>query len=433
MPNANLESYMKPRHFLLSNGIAFIKRQQRDWKVTVVRTSSDRFTYQMIFPYLSIYIMALGATATQLGIVNSVGMVIAGLVAPLTGWFIDRIGPKKIYLIGIGVLGVSYLTYGIAQNWTITIIAMAAYWLGWSVSIHGCATICGNCLANEDRATGMMICETIAAGLLGMAGPMLGAWLVAGFGGISTDGIRPLFFVALAVTSGAFFFILKQLSNRRWKTGIDSKPAFFRDMRQVLREGHYLKRWFVIASVGFLPLGMVFPFSQVFAHEVKGADQYVLGAMVTGSALASIVFAIPLGRLADRIGRKRVLYMTIPLFWLSCLILIWAPSSAFLITAGIFQGFYYIGGPIQAAMERELVPAGQMGRWLGIARLFRMLPNACLVLVSGIIWDKIGPQYVFLVFIGLDLFLRIPLLVSMPETLNLQMGKQVPTTSHQTR
>ena len=51
---------------------------------------------------------------------------------------------------------------------------MVGYWLGYSTSIHSCATICGNCLVNRDRATGMPICETVAAGLLGVAGPIVG-------------------------------------------------------------------------------------------------------------------------------------------------------------------------------------------------------------------------------------------------------------------
>lgn len=408
----------------LSNGFSFIKRQHRDWKITVARTSLDRFTYQMVFPYLSIYIIALGATATQLGLVNSVGMAIAGIIGPLTGWFIDRIGPKKIYLIGISMLAISCLTYGVAQSWTITVIAMVAYWSGFSVSIHSCATICGNCLTNKDRATGMSICETTTAGLLGMAGPLLGALLVTRFGGVNVSGIRPLFFFGLIVTIASFFLVLTQLSNLKWGIRYESKPNLLRDVYQVIREGHKLKRWLIITSLGPLPLGMVFPFSQVFAHEIKGADPYILGAIVTASAMTSIMFSIPLGRLADRIGRKKVLYVTIPLFWASNLVLVWSPSPVFLIAAGVLQGFYYIGAPISAAMERELVPPEHMGRWLGIIRLFRMLSNACMVFVSGIIWDKIGPQYVFLTFIGFDLILRMPLLISMPETLNLKLSTE---------
>ncbi len=201
-------------------------------------------------------------------------------------------------------------------------------------------------------------------------------------------------------------------------------PNIFRELHQVMRDGAHLKKWLVIASVTHLPVAMIFPFSQVFAHEVKGADQLVLGAMVTASALTSIAFAVPLGRLADRVGRKKVLYGMIPLFWLSNLVLIWAPGVVSLIVAGILQGFFYIAAPITAAMERELVPPAQMGRWLGIARFFRMLLGASLAFVSGMIWDKIGPRYVFLAYVILDLILRVPLLISMPETLRIRFERQ---------
>jgi MFS family permease len=406
-----------------SKGIFFVKRQERDWKITVVRTSFERLAYQIIFPYLSIYIVALGATVTQLGIVNSIGMIAAGVLGPLTGWVIDRSGPKRIYLLGIGLLGISYLTYGVAQSWLLTIIAMAAYWLGYSVSIHSCATVCGNCLTNDDRATGMTICETVAAGLLGMAGPMIGAWLVTVFGGVNTSGIRPLFFLSLIITMGTFGIILTQLSNKSWRKARTTQSNLFHDLHQVLKEGRYLKRWLVIAAVTLMPVAMVFPFSQVFAHEMKGADTFILGAMVTGSALTSIVLSIPLGRLADRVGRRKVLFVTMPLFWVSNLMLVWSPNPMLLVLAGIFQGFYYIGGPIAAAMERELVPPEQMGRWLGITRGFRMLLSACMAFLCGLIWDKVGPQYVFLVFIALDLVVRVPLLITMPETLRLQVKR----------
>jgi MFS family permease len=145
--------------------------------------------------------------------------------------------------------------------------------------------------------------------------------------------------------------------------------------------------------------------------------------MITGSALASIIFAIPLGRLADKIGRKKVLYITMPLFWISNLMLVWSPKPAFLLTAGVLQGFYFIGTPISGAMERELVPPEQMGRWLGITRFSRMFLNAFLAIIGGMIWDKVGPEYVFLAFIVIDLFLRVPLLISMPETLRLQFNR----------
>ncbi len=64
----------------------------------------------MLLPYLSLYIIALGATATQLGIVNSFGMVFAGFISLFSGFLIDRMAPKKIYLAGIGLLIIAYVT-----------------------------------------------------------------------------------------------------------------------------------------------------------------------------------------------------------------------------------------------------------------------------------------------------------------------------------
>ena len=400
----------------ISKGVGFLRRQPRDWKVTVTRSSVHRFLYQMVFPYQS-----LGATATQLGIVNSIGMGIAGLLSPIAGWLIDRIGTKTIYLVSIGLLVISYLTYGVAQSWPIIIMAMVAYQIGNTTSTHSCGVVCGNSLANEDRATGMAFCETLAAGLLGVAAPMLGALLVTTFGGINVSGIRPLFFVSLAGTVATFLFILNQLSNRRWGSPGQARPSFFQGLSQVFKQGHRLKRWLVISSIAHLPFGMVLPFTQVFAHDIKGADQYILGAMVTGMALTTLTLGIPMGRLADKIGRKKVLYLTALLFWASSLLLIWAPNPGFLIAAGIMQGFFFVYMPISAAMSIELVPPEQMGRWLGIVRFFRMLLAAGAAFLAGIIWDNIGPQYVFLTVVGLDALIRIPLLIGMPETLGLRM------------
>jgi DHA1 family multidrug resistance protein-like MFS transporter len=395
----------------------FLARQQRDWKVTVVRTSLDRLAYQIVFPYLSIYIVALGASATQLGLVNSLGLVAAGLVSPYIGWLIDRRGPRSFYLAGIGLLAVSYLTYAVAQSWTIAIVAMVAYWLGYSISGHSCATICGNCLVNRDRATAMMVCETVGAGILGIVGPLVGALIVASSGVVDADAIRPLFVIGLGITLLTFVIVLTQLSPQRWSTGF-GRGALFGDLREVIG-GSYRKRWLVIAAIGQLPMGMVFAFSQVYAHEVKGADAFVLGAMAAATALVSIVLAIPLGRLADRIGRKKVLFITIPLFALSNVVLVWAPGPAALVVAGGLQAFFYLGGPIQAAMERELVPAAQMGRWIGIARVVRLLLSAVMAFVAGLIWDGIGPAFVFLVYLAIDMLIRVPLLATMSDTLGM--------------
>ena len=55
-----------------------------------------------------------------------------------------------------------------------------------------------------------------------------------------------------------------------------------------------------------------------------------------------------------------------------------------------------------------------------------MIALAALTFASGLIWDRIGPAYVFFAFVGLDILIRMPLLVSMPETLGLRPGSPAP-------
>ena len=404
----------------LSTWTGFLTRQPRDWILTATRSSIFRFFYQMVLPYLSIYTLALGASGTQLGMVNSIGMVAAGFLGPLTGWLIDRIGNKAIYLSGIVLLILSWFLYSIAQSWPIIIAAMLAYWIGFGTSMHSCTVICGSSLLNEDRATAMSICETLAAGLLGILGPMLGAFLVARFGGVTVEGIRPLFYICLVGNVFTFFMILIWLPGQKESRQGGQSPNLFKGISQVFEKGKGLKRFLVINAISYIPHGMIIPFTQAFANEIKGADTYTLGAMVTGFALTPFFLGIPVGRLADRVGRKKLLYALAPLVWLSNVMIVWAPNSLFLILAGIVQGFIFVQSVLTTTMLFEIVPTEHLGRWLGINRLFRLILAAVSAYVAGAIWDNIGPAYLFLVFIIIDLFIRIPLLISIPETIGLK-------------
>lgn len=88
-----MQSKAAGTHSLIKDGIKFLRELPRDWDVTAIRTSIHRFFYQMVLPYLTIYTKALGAGATEIGFINSIGLAFAGILGPFTGTLIDRIGP----------------------------------------------------------------------------------------------------------------------------------------------------------------------------------------------------------------------------------------------------------------------------------------------------------------------------------------------------
>jgi len=139
--------------------------------------------------------------------------------------------------------------------------------------------------------------------------------------------------------------------------------------------------------------------------------------MATATVVARLVFAIPLGRLADRVGRKRVILLLTPLWYLSNLFLAFSVGPATLILYAVLQAFYTISMTITSAMSMELVPLDQQGRWAGLLGLFTGLTTIPAPIIGGLVYRELGPVYLFLLPVLYDLLLRVPLFLTMPETL----------------
>ena len=108
--------------------------------------------------------------------------------------------------------------------------------------------------------------------------------------------------------------------------------------------------------------------------------------MATATVVATVAFGIPLGRLADRIGRKRVAYLLTPLWYASNLLLVFYPGPITLVLSAFFQAFYTISSGVTNAMTLELVPLEQQGRWSGLLGLFTGLITIPAPIIGGFIW-----------------------------------------------
>ncbi|MGC9361276.1 MAG: MFS transporter, partial [Anaerolineae bacterium] len=147
--------------------------------------------------------------------------------------------------------------------------------------------------------------------------------------------IRPLYYVRFVGYVLILGFLWWQLSEPRRDTlaGGNAKGTFTADFRELF-QGGIARRWILVATITALPTAMMAPFITLYAHEIKGADQYLLGLMATAMVASRLIFGIPLGRLADRIGRKRVIFAITPLWYISILLLVLAKGPAMLILSG---------------------------------------------------------------------------------------------------
>jgi MFS family permease len=262
--------------------------------------------------------------------------------------------------------------------------------------------VCASELANRERATGRGLCRTLSS-IVAIFAPLLAAGLVSGFGGINLPGLRPLYAIQMFVFIGMFV--------------------------QVFENGPDVVRLLLVMGLMELPWTLAGPFMPVYAHQFKGANEFVLGGIATAGAVVPLLASIPLGRLADHHGRKKLLFAIAPLAYAANLCLILAPTSGtgawlVLLLYGVLFGFNSISMALTSSMAAEIMPKEQMGRWIGIVSLFRGLLGIPAPLIGGLIWEHIGPQYTFLAAIAVDLFLRLPLLALVRETLHLPSDQQ---------
>lgn len=411
------------------NIFAFWKAQKTAWKVTVVRTSLERFGYKLVLPYLSLFVILMGATKTQLGLVTSLGLITAGLIGPWLGQQIDRHGPKKMYILGICVLIFGYIAFASANIWQVAALGMFLHQMGQTLGGQSCANICGNCLANCDRGKGVMVCETLAAGALGMLAPMLAGWIMVNIMNVEGDvtdpnQIRPLFFITLICTIISLFIVIFKLDVRDWGTGLKTKHSVIKDGLAILKADKNCAKWVLISSVGRLPNALVIPYLQLFASEVKGASAEELATMTTAIALTSVLCGYLAGVLGDKYGRKKVLVTLIALYCAGLLLLINLQNNKWLILVGILAGFQEISAALGGSIQHELVPARIRGRWSGVNSFTGSMVSAGMAALAGIFYDNLGPQWVFLIYIGFEALVRVPLLISLPETLTYQVQEE---------
>ncbi|MCX8162293.1 MAG: MFS transporter, partial [Candidatus Bathyarchaeota archaeon] len=155
--------------------------------------------------------------------------------------------------------------------------------------------------------------------------------------------------------------------------------------------------------------------------QIKGADPYILGAIGTIGLASSALMQMPIGVLADRVGRKKVFFAIRPIVYLGTILLLLAPSPYILVAVGLLGAIGLMGGfsalsftPF-VTMHWEMVPAEMRGRWFGLSGLFESMAIAGYIL-GGYLWSYGYMELVLLLPVAIELLCIIPIVYTTPET-----------------
>jgi sugar phosphate permease len=307
---------------------------------------------------------------------NAVGKVIVALFAFLTGWIVDRIGPRRVMLAGILMGGIALIGLGRMTN----------LWLFYLFYfINALAYMAGGPLPNQvlisrwfDKSRGKaMGIAYIGIGVGGMLVPLIANWLNLSFGWKSA--LMILGFGMIAIAFPMIWFIRDHPGSYQQETGGHKEKIPF---RSILSRRH----------VYLLLLGSMCSIAAVSgtSQHLKLFFSFDLGYTQTQSArilslvlASSIIGRLLMGWLADKLPKKYVMILIFTL--VSCSIPLLYGASVpgviylFAVLFGIALGGDYMIIPLMAA---ELFGVRILGRVMG------------LVISADVIGEALAPVFV---------------------------------------
>jgi len=241
---------------------------------------------------------------------------------------------------------------------------------------------------------------------------MIVAFVINYFGGLGTaDSIRPLFLLQLAVWLGTSILLLTQLQEITFNRQ-SRETGFLNHFFGLFKEVPVLRLLLLRRGVMMFINQLRMPFNSLYLVDVKGANEFILGWRGTVSTALMVCLSIPVGRLAERFGRRRVAYFSRVCRWASYVITILTPLThpEYLIIASFFDGLFMILFIGWQAFDQELVPLESRGRFSGVTMLLNGLIGVFAPVLGGLIWE-INPDYIWWICLLADAFLSLPLMI----------------------
>lgn len=404
----------------------FLKRLDRRFKVLLASIGILSWSSGLSSQYNQLYAIFLGADPINLGSLEGLGGAASAFFSVPAGWFVDRFGAKKMLIFGLALITVTAVIYGCALNWLMLIPAIVLARMGmWLIMPLADIIIVG--VTDYGRRSFAISISRVIWTISSLFSPLIAAIMISYFGGMSAEGIRPLYFVQIPASLLAILLVLAKLEHLPTQKSPSQQPQKFdliQSYRELVKSEKLLKHWIVaVAAMNLWAISL--PYIPLWMVKVKGADQNILGLIGTLSILSSLLMMMPIGKLSDAIGRKKVFLLFRPLVYAGTLLLAWAPNHIVLIIAGILgltalmgaPGMGGIGGassiPLITMFFESFSPE-KRGRAQGLVGLLNLI-SSMAALLGGLLWNMGYMEVVLLLPLLTDILILIPTIIHMPE------------------
>ncbi|BEL08484.1 MFS transporter [Actinoplanes sichuanensis] len=351
---------------------------------------------EMVASVLPLYLTAaVGLSPVAYGFLDGMYQGVSAFLRIAGGYAGDRGGqPKWVAVLGYGASAISRIAMLVATGFAAITAVVTVDRLG-----KGLRTAPRDALIAEasdpkmlGRAFGVhRTLDTIGAAL----GPLVAFALLAAVPG-SYDSIWVVSF-AFAIVGVAVLVLF--VPNLRTAAG-SARIGLRRTFRAV--SGRRLRRPLIAAGVlGLLTIGDGFLYLSLQERDDFAAVYFPL--LYVGTNIAYLALAVPLGRLADRVGRARVLIAGHGALLAGYLVAA-LPAGGLgltLVVLLLLGVFYAATDGVLPALVSRLVPDEARGSGIAAAQTVVALARFASSLAFGLLWSLQGPSWSLLLFAGL--------------------------------
>jgi len=309
------------------------------------------FSMHLLTTPLPLYVKEVGGAPSHIGAVIGMFALTAVLSRPLVGRLVDRWGRKPVMLMGSAIFILGPLFYTLARSLPSLFLARMFHGVGIAAFTTAYSTLVADLVPPPRRGE--------ALGLAGAA-PHLSIMLAPPLG----DALLPrldfsLLFLVSAVVAALSLLVATPIREAARPANPQEAPGFL----DTLSERSVWVPSLLAVAVA-LTYGSLITFLPLFGEERGIAN---VGLFFTAYGIMNATGRIPLGRLSDRVGRKKVIIPSVLLLALAVGGLNNTSSVGLLVVMACAYGLGY-GGALTTTMALlvDEAPLEVRGTALGV-------------------------------------------------------------------
>ena len=199
---------------------------------------------------------------------------------------------------------------------------------------------------------------------------------------------------------------------------------------RLLNEGKFMLKSvlplsFIIAS-RFLGLFIVLPVLSLYALNLEGANEFLVGLIVGVYAISQMIFQVPFGALSDKIGRKKALTIGLLVFVVGSIVCALASDIYTMLFGRFLQGIGAVGA-VATAMISDFVTEENRSKAMAIMGAFIGLSFTLSMVLGPLLARSYGLSSLFYFSTALSLLCVVLLYTVVPKEIKVsEKAEKVP-------